>query len=558
MHTSRDDSLLGTMRFVSRHEYTQVYGALLSKSMTNQTMLDSDSYKTYSAIATRAEPPKPKKTQKKSDSAISSEETPSNNKLAKSKKDVPSTKQPATKPELTKKKAPVKADRGKGLNVLLEVVPSKAAQLKEATKQSKKDFHISHASGLDDGTDFESGGDSREEEDDDEDDTKDESDNDGNDDDGDNDDDSDDEMTESDKDVNPNLNQSNEEHEEEEEEYADERVYTPKNHELTDEEDNAKEENEEEKDDAEELYRDVNVNLRKEDVEIIDVDQGRADQHNVSQVSGFEQVEEHARVTLTSFHDIQKTEGPMKSSSVSFDFIDKLLKFKNASPADNEIASLIDTTVRHEEPSSQTSSVFTIPVTVIPEITSAFTITIPPPPPSFNPLPQQASLNPTPTASEVTTLFPALPDFTSVFKFNDRVTNLEKDLSEMKQVDQYAQATSSIPVIVDRYIDNKQGEAIQRAIKSHTAEFKEEALAEGSTYAAAASLSKFELTKILMDKKEEHKSYLKANYKRELYDALVKSYNTDNDLFETYGEIFALKRSRDDKDKDQDPSAGSD
>ncbi|GJX51453.1 hypothetical protein Tco_0278298 [Tanacetum coccineum] len=79
-----------------------------------------------------------------------------------------------------------------------------------------------------------------------------------------------------------------------------------------------------------------------------------------------------------------------------------------------------------------------------------------------------------------------------------------------------------------------------------------------STYEAAASLSEFELTKILMDKIEEHKSYLRANYKRELYDALVNSYNNDKDLFDTYGEVFMLKISRDDKDKHQDPSARSD
>ncbi|GJV93895.1 hypothetical protein Tco_1541708 [Tanacetum coccineum] len=52
---------------------------------------------------------------------------------------------------------------------------------------------------------------------------------------------------------------------------------------------------------------------------------------------------------------------------------------------------------------------------------------------------------------------------------------------------------------------------------------------------------------------EEYKSHLRADYKRELYEALVKSYNTDKDLFDTYGEVFMLKRSRDDKDKDQDP-----
>nr|GEU88334.1 hypothetical protein [Tanacetum cinerariifolium] len=55
----------------------------------------------------------------------------------------------------------------------------------------------------------------------------------------------------------------------------------------------------------------------------------------------------------------------------------------------------------------------------------------------------------------------------------------------------------------------------------------------------------------------KNKSYDKADYKRELYDALVKSYQTDKDIFDTYGEVFMLKRSRDDGDKDQDPFVGS-
>ncbi|GJT29696.1 retrovirus-related pol polyprotein from transposon TNT 1-94 [Tanacetum coccineum] len=138
----------------------------------------------------------------------------------------------AFKPKPTKKKAPVKDDRGKGLNVLTEIALSKDAQLKEAIKQSKKDFHISQVSGS--GTsaklgvpdvpkyDFESDkgswGDSREEDNDDKDDTKDDEgnddgddidgndDDDDDDDDGDDDDDSDHERTESDKDENPNLN----------------------------------------------------------------------------------------------------------------------------------------------------------------------------------------------------------------------------------------------------------------------------------------------------------------------------------------------------------------
>nr|GEV13475.1 hypothetical protein [Tanacetum cinerariifolium] len=476
MHTAQNDSLLGTIRFVSKHEDTQVYGALLPKAITNQAILDSDSYKTYYAIATGAEPPMPKKTEKKSSD---------------------------------------------GNNF-------------ESWVPDEQQCKISRTN--------EGNGDSGEEDDDDEDESDDDK---GNDDDGDNDD-----------------NDDDSDHERT-------RVHTPKNYELTDKEDyaiNAKEENKEEKDNAEELYKDVNVKLRKKDVEITDVDHDGADQHNVSQESGFEHVEEDAHVTLITFHDTQKTEGPMLSSSVSSDITNKLLNFENASLADNEIASLMDTTVRHEEPSSQRSSFFTIPVTVILEIMYAFTITIPLPPPSFNPFPQQATPTPTPTASEVTTLFLVLPYFSSIFRFNDRVTKMEKDLSE---------------------INNKLGEAI----KSHTAECREESLADKREYIDlidtsvraiikeevktqlpqifpqavsdfATPVIKGNVTKsleaILIDKMEEHKSYLRAEYKKELYDVLVKSYNPKKDLFETYGEVFTLKMSRDDKDKDQDPSAGSD
>ncbi|GKD06209.1 hypothetical protein Tco_1181183 [Tanacetum coccineum] len=545
MHTARDDSLLRNMRFVSRHEDTQIYGAIFLKAMTKQAMLDSVAYKTYYAIASGAKPSKSKKPITKTDSAISSEETPTKKKPTKAKKDAPSKKNPAATPKLTKKKALIKADRGKGLNVLSEVALSKDARLKEAIKQIKKDFHISQSSGSGDGTDFQSRvpieeqhkifGTDKGADDDDEDDTNDDEgnddgdDSDGNDDNDDNDGDNDDD---------------NDEHEDEEEENVDD---------ITGKEDD--EENEEDSDD---------------------------DQHNVLQESGFEQEEEYAHVTLTTVHDTQKTEGPMQSSSVSSDFIEKLLNFENVSPADNEIASLMDTTVHTEEPSGQTYTLFTVPITVIPT-------TIPPPPYFFNPLPQQTTPTPTPTTSEVTTAFPSLLDFASVFRFND-----------------------------NRYMDNKLGEAIHKAIQSHNAECREESQAKKleyidlvissvrtiireevntqlpqilpkavsdfatpviernvteslevvvlarsssqpkSTYEAAASLSKYELTKILLDRIEKSKSHLRAEYKRELYDALVKSYNTDKDLFNTCGEVFTLKRSRDDKDKDQDPSARSD
>nr|GEV85851.1 hypothetical protein [Tanacetum cinerariifolium] len=61
MHIARGDSLLGTMRFVSKHADTQVYGAFLPKAMTNQAMLDSVAYKTYYTIASGAKSLKSKK-----------------------------------------------------------------------------------------------------------------------------------------------------------------------------------------------------------------------------------------------------------------------------------------------------------------------------------------------------------------------------------------------------------------------------------------------------------------------------------------------------------------
>ncbi|GKF11719.1 hypothetical protein Tco_0049645 [Tanacetum coccineum] len=65
MHTSQDDSILGPMRFVSKSEDFQVYGALLPNMMTNQQMQDSTAYKTYLIYATGATLPKMKRKFKK-------------------------------------------------------------------------------------------------------------------------------------------------------------------------------------------------------------------------------------------------------------------------------------------------------------------------------------------------------------------------------------------------------------------------------------------------------------------------------------------------------------
>ncbi|GJU87949.1 hypothetical protein Tco_1300372 [Tanacetum coccineum] len=219
---------------------------------------------------------------------------------------------------------------------------------------------------------------------------------------------------------------------------------------------------------------------------------------------------------------------------------------------------MMDTTIRREEPSGQTSTLYTVPVTVIPEITSTFNTTTPLPPPFFNPLPHQAIPTLTPTASEVTTSFPTLPDFAEEALVDRREYIDLIDTSVRAIIKE--EVSSQLPQILPQAVSEFATPMIERNITEslEAAVLVKSSSQPKSAYKAAASLSEFELTKILMDKIEEQKSYLRANYKRELYDALVKSYNTNKDLFDTYGEVFTLKRSRDDKDKDQDPSTRSD
>ncbi|GKB48333.1 hypothetical protein Tco_0899086 [Tanacetum coccineum] len=47
MHTSKDDYLIKTLRFVSTKEETQIYGAILRDSLTSPKMKETKAYKTY-------------------------------------------------------------------------------------------------------------------------------------------------------------------------------------------------------------------------------------------------------------------------------------------------------------------------------------------------------------------------------------------------------------------------------------------------------------------------------------------------------------------------------
>nr|GEY84032.1 hypothetical protein [Tanacetum cinerariifolium] len=58
LHIIQDDSLLGTLKYVSKIEDYQKYGALIPEQMINQAIQDSKEYKIYLAFATREATPK--------------------------------------------------------------------------------------------------------------------------------------------------------------------------------------------------------------------------------------------------------------------------------------------------------------------------------------------------------------------------------------------------------------------------------------------------------------------------------------------------------------------
>ncbi|GJR49371.1 hypothetical protein Tco_1399892 [Tanacetum coccineum] len=162
---------------------------------------------------------------------------------------------------------------------------------------------------------------------------------------------------------------------------------------------------------------------------------------------------------------------------------------------------------------------------------------------------------------------------------------LESEMSEFKKTNQFAEVVSLILGIVDNYLPSKMKDAVDVAVQLQTNKLREEAQAENqeflnqiekyvieslgakvlvrstnqpqTSYAIAASLLEFELKKILIDKIGTNKSIDRSDIQKDLYKALVKSYNSDKDIISSYGDVVTLKRGRDDQDKDEDPSAGS-
>nr|GEW06641.1 putative reverse transcriptase domain-containing protein [Tanacetum cinerariifolium] len=149
------------------------------------------------------------------------------------------------------------------------------------------------------------------------------------------------------------------------------------------------------------------------------------------------------------------------------------------------------------------------------------------------------------------------------------------------QTNQFTEAVSLIPSIVDKYIDHRMNEAVKVAIPLQSDRLRDEAQAENEdflnkldeniqkiikeqvkeqvkiSYVVAIDLSELELKKILIEKIESNKSIHRSDEQKNLYKALVDAYECDKLILDTYRDMVTLKRRQDDEDKDEEPSAGS-
>ncbi|GJR09651.1 hypothetical protein Tco_0792303 [Tanacetum coccineum] len=601
-HYARDDPMFTTINVISRNEDTQLYGTILPVALTNEDIRNSESYKEYYAIASGTIPPKTKGSKKKADTDA-----------------ITKLKSPAIPKEKKEKKSGKGKQKAKELETISEAALTEAEQLKIITKRSRKETHSSHASGsgADEGTGVSPGvpdiswRSSEDDQADDKDvddkniDDDEKAQDDENDDDEENVQDDDDEaQTDSEDDgddfIHPKLTTHDDEttHEEEtdEDDTFDPIVHTPSHVSSSDDEESDNDvegvDAEGEKSDEDATYvedqgneadKDTNANLEGRDDVMTDV--------ILPQVQATQEIED-THVTLTPVNP----DGQQQSSSVSSGFVSNMLNPNQDTGVDAIFGQQAEAT-----------SLIEIPVTTIAEPSFFVPTNRPPTPnPLFIQLQQPPILTPATTPSSS---LQNLPDFGSLFGFDYRLKALEDNFSELRQTNQYTEALSSIPGIVDKYLANKMQEAVDVAVQLKYDRIREEAHTENqqfldsidegmkkvikeqvkkevskitpkieklvneqlesevlvrsskeakTSHAVAANLSELELKKILIDKMEANNSINRSDIQRQLYQALVDAYEADKILLETYGDTVTIKRPRDGADDDQEPSAGTD
>nr|GEV59159.1 hypothetical protein [Tanacetum cinerariifolium] len=483
------------------------YGAILPVKLTNEAIRNLESYKEYYVIASEVESPKTKESVRKKQSS-SNTTMPPPTATGKRLKTLAKVGRPA------KEKQHAKSSKTKGLTVLSMVALTETEHIMLATKRSLTQTHISHASGsgADEGTGIISGvldvptyefddeeiswKSSEEEKDNDDDDEQTDSDNDG------------------DDFVHPKFSTHDEE--DKDVESFNPIVQTPSQVENTDDEDNDEDSNgmnvegdegANKEDEANELYRDVNINLEGRDIQMIDVQTT--------------QVIKDTHVTLTTVNP----DGQQQSS-----FVSSFALFRTCS-TQVQIQVLIlffESTPRVD-----------VPVMTTAELPLLSTTTLPPP---SIPIISHVQQTPAPLPANAISLILGIIDKYLDHRMNEAMKVVVRLQSDRLRDEAQAKNEDFL---------SKLDENIQKIIKEQVKEHVK------TSHPVAADLSELELKKILIDKMESNKSIHRSDEQKNLYKALVDAYECDKLILDTYKDTVTLKRCRDDKDKDEEPSAGS-
>ncbi|GJV63627.1 hypothetical protein Tco_1474455 [Tanacetum coccineum] len=498
-----DDSVLGSLKFVSKTKESQVYGVTIPEVMTNQKTRNSTAYKTYLAFSTGATTPKKAKkfkypcgsTPKKQSSATFEEPA----------------KKPATRRQPTgvqirdtpgvfvsKKKTPTQAERNKGTDLLYEAALLEEAQMKKAIKRSKQETYLHQAGGSCDGAGFQP------------------------------------EVPDEPKGKSINTHEgtslkpevldvskadsSDSEYESwgvSDDDDDDQQDYLHTDDETNDVDD------EEYIRINEEMYDDLNVELK--DAELDDEEKGDAEMEDVAHVND-EETQEQIVV-------VHKEINPEAASA----------QVQNVAQATTIVAPA--TQMQLLMFLNQVQFIISHPTMkpcVI--VTAAPTTTTPPPRPPFFTTPQQSTPIPRPTTTEAITATIAILKSTTLSAIHQRVSDLEKEVKILRNVNHNSliltTIMSEVPIAVKECLGTNLEDTLNKLDK--------------------AALKEFDQKRTLFETMTKSKSFDRNPKYMALYHALIESILVDEDAMDKGVADKLKKKKPDDVDRDEDPLAGPD
>ncbi|GJR38166.1 hypothetical protein Tco_1213850 [Tanacetum coccineum] len=243
--------------------------------------------------------------------------------------------------------------------------------------------------------------------------------------------------------------------------------------------------------------RDDEEKLKDELVKIPSNDSDDEDETKITDKGEGDEDEEMDYTTSQLYDD--KTKVVVTSSSHSSDLAAKFLNFSNIPHTDAEIVSPMDVHVHHEVPSKQTSSLLiTYIITALEK--------------------EVTELKKDPLHTQVTTLDDDHLDARLVATRDEFMYHLSSSINARVT----KQVKIQLPQILPKEVSNFAPPVIQSMVTEsleHAVLAKESSQPQ-SSYEPAATLTEFELKKILIDKMDKSESYLVAPEHRECYEGL--------------------------------------